>query len=1326
MMYQNYHKHTHISNIIVPDSVVTNEDYCKRAVELGHSIISSCEHGTQGDYRECATLAEKYGLRWRYVTEAYFVIDRLAETDGKRDTTNAHMILAAKTEKGIGDLNELLSEANMTGYYGRPRIDLQLLMELDPADVFITTACLGGVFKYGFDEAERIIRTIESRFHGSFMLEVQNHNTDKQKEVNRFLLRMYRQYGIPLIMGVDSHYIYPEDAEARDKRLEANGLHYDDEDGFYMDYPSDDEAYERFVRQGVLPPALIREAMENTNVFLTFEDVKLDRSKKLPTIYPDLTQEERNEKYRQLVRERWEAYKGGVSPVMWDEYEAGIQYEVDTITSTNMSDYFLLDYELVRRGKELGGMLTYTGRGSGPSYFTNTLLGFSSVDRFALPVTMYPDRFISKDRLLAGNLPDLDLNCGDVAPFAQAQAEVMGEWRSAPMIAFGTMKRSAAWKMYCRANDVPFDVANAISESLKEYEEDCKYADETEREDIDARDYVPSEFHEYLLKSESYLGVINSISPHPCAYLLCQKDIRREIGIYRINSGQGSKKKVIYAAFITGATAEAYGYLKNDLLKVTVVKVNAEVYKRAGIPQPSVPELLELTRGDQLTWDMYAKGYTLGLNQAEKPKSTEKVMRYKPKNISEMSAFVAGIRPAFQSMINTLLERRHFSYGIPSLDKLLQTPEMPDSFILYQEQMMKVLQYGSFTPPESYSSIKAIAKKHPEKVLPLKERFLKGFASRLIADEGVSEDVAEKTSQDVWTIISDACGYGFNSCLTGDTKIVRPDCGNGYTPTIAEMYLIRNSRAYAEETGHLSLHKKYRRHGYGKALSLCEDSRVRENQIVDIRYAGTRTVYAITTSQGRTVRCTDNHKFPIGSYDNLVEAKELSVGDELFVRNPYKGAAYQHPYSDGDASNLPTKGQRGFQHNPNGGSVLFKKRRTECVEKKLPCSECGVEYSEKHSFELHHADGDSRNSEACNLVWLCNSCHKKTHYRLLSRNRRMDKGQSVHTEAIVSIQELGTEDVYDVEMADPYHNFVLDNSVITGNSHSVSVACDSLYGAYAKAHHPYEFYATLMENYSEKGDKTRISQAKVEMAKAFGIHVAPCRFRQDNRGFYIDKANHSISDSLTSVKHISMRVAEALYHMRDGAYPTFVDLLVDLTESPAFTSQSITVLIKSKYFAEFGGNKKLLDVYQEFREGKNRYSKALKDDTKEKRLNALRLYEAAVPDEELPFTEQMAFETAHYNVPISTYKELAGNFVVLDVDEKFSPKLRMYNVASGTVGVMKVKKALYKQQPVQAGNVIHLGDWIKSPASYYAEGRRMIRPGVFDLWIRAYEIIGAG
>lgn len=736
--------------------MATLEDYAKRAVQLGHSIVSSCAHGTQGNYWECAALAEKYKLHWRYVSEAYFVKDR-----NEKDRTNAHMILAAKTRKGVGDLNYILSEANISGYYFRPRVDLELLMSLDPKDVFITTACVGGIFKYGYDEAERLIQMLHAHFKDSFMLEVQYHHTELQKETNRFILSMYRKYGIPLIMGTDSHFIMPEDAALRDQRLEANHIKYDDEEGWFMDYPSDDEAYNRFVVQGVLSPAQIKEAMDNTNIFLTFEDIVFDKGKKLPTLYPSLTQEERNEKYTQLIYEKWDEYKHSVDPAMWPAYEDGIRYEVETITSTNTTDYFLLDYELVKRGRELGGMLTYTGRGSAPSYFTNMLLGFTSIDRYAIPVTMYPDRFISADRLRAGNLPDIDMNCGDVEPFAKAQAEIMGEWKSAPMVAFGTLKRLSAWKMYCRAAGVQFEIANTISEQLKKYELDVKHADDDEKDDIDVFSYVPAEYHEQLRMSEKYLGMIDSISPHPCAYLLCQNDIRREIGIFRLSSKTG-KKKTVYAAFIDGATAEAYGYLKNDLLKVDVVKVNAEAYKKIGIEQPTVPELLSMTAKDQDTWSMYAKGLTMGLNQAEKEKSTEKVKRYKPTNISELSAFVAGIRPAFQSMVNSLLDRHHFDYKIPALDKLLQTKEMPSSYILYQEQMMTVLQYAGFSAPESYAAIKAIAKKHPEKVLPLKARFLTGFAEKLIA-EGVDAATASQTSDKVWVIISDACGYGFNS-----------------------------------------------------------------------------------------------------------------------------------------------------------------------------------------------------------------------------------------------------------------------------------------------------------------------------------------------------------------------------------------------------------------------------------------------------------------------------------------------------------------------------------------------------------------------------------
>ena len=1068
MSYQNYHRHSHYSNIILADSVALNEDYAKRAVELGHTVLSSCEHGTPGNYREVATLAAKYGLKWRYVAEPYFVKDRLAvDSDGKRDRKNCHLIVAAKTEKGIGDLNFALSEANISGYYFRPRLDMELLMQLDPRDVFVTSACIGGIWQYGatrdpetkkvswdFTEPDKIILQLYNHFRDSFMLEVQCHNTEDQRILNNHILELYRAYHIPIIAGMDSHYIYPEDDKLRKMRLEANHIIYEDEDGWYMDYPSDETARQRFIDQGVLSAAQIDEAIDNTNIFLSFDDILFDKSRKLPNIYPSLSQEERNEKYRQLIRDKWREYRKNVPPERWPEYEAGIKYEVDTITSTNTSDYFLLDYNWIQHAQEIGGVLTKTGRGSAPSFFTNSLLGFSSIDRFALPITMYPDRFISADRLASGSLPDIDMNVANQDVFGKAMADVIGEWRSAPMVAYGTLKRLSAWKMYCRAANVPFEIANELSDRLKEYELDYKHAEEDERDDINVLDYVPPQYHEYLKMSEKYLGMIDSISPHPCAYLICQNDIRRETGIFRINSKTGSKTPV-FAAFIDGATADSFGYLKNDNLKVDVVKVNADIYKAIGIPQPSVPELLKMVENDKPTWDLYAKGFTLGLNQAEKEKSTEKVMRYKPRNLSELSAFVAGIRPAFQSMLPKLLNRERFSYGIPALDKLLQTKEMPQSFILYQEQMMKVLQWAGFTAPESYAAIKAIAKKHPEKVLPMKERFLKGFSDRLINEEGIAADVAADTTDKVWTIISDACGYGFNS------------------------------------------------------------------------------------------------------------------------------------------------------------------------------------------------------------------------------------------------------------------------------SHATAVALDSLYTAWAKAHYPYETYVALMSNYTEKGDKDRIAQAKVEMKKAFGIRIVPCRFRQDNRGYYIDKNAGTISDSLASVKHISMRVAKALYDMRDNQYEHFTDVLYDMEMNPAFTSQVITILIQMGYFEEFGSTVKLLKIDKAFHEGEIRFSKAHVKATQMKRLDALRHFEKELAEEQMPFERQIAFEIEYYGTPMTIYPDKKGYFAVIDVDDKYSPKIKLYNVSKGTVGTMKVKKPIYKKDPMQTGNVIFMIDWQQKQAFSFKDGKPQPKPGVYDNWLTKYKIVSA-
>ena len=255
---------------------------------------------------------------------------------------------------------------------------------------------------------------------------------------------------------------------------------------------------------------------------------------------------------------------------------------------------------------------------------------------------------------------------------------------------------------------------------------------------------------------------------HPCAHLLLDKDIRREIGIVKV--------KDTICAYIDGQTADAYGYLKLDLLRVTVVEIISRTFKEIGLPMMTVDQLLEATANDKEVWNLYAKGFTQGLNQCEQPKSTERVMRYAPKNIVELSAFVAGIRPGFKSMLETFISRVPFAYNITSLDKLLQTKEIPSSFLMYDEQVLSVLIAAGIPAADAYVCLKAIKKKKAEKVAPFKKLFKEGFSKHLQQDEGKSEKEAEKVCDQILKILEDSASYLFNAshalCVACDSLYV--------------------------------------------------------------------------------------------------------------------------------------------------------------------------------------------------------------------------------------------------------------------------------------------------------------------------------------------------------------------------------------------------------------------------------------------------------------------------------------------------------------------------------------------------------------------------
>lgn len=735
---------------MIPDSIATNEDYAKRALEVGDPLLSSVEHGWQGRYISTYKLAHQNNLKCLIGSEVYWVKDRTLP-----DTTNCHMCVLAKNENGRRALNDMLSEASLSGFYYRPRVDLELLHQLPPEDIWITTACIAG---WKYEDADDIFRDLHEHFGEHMFLEVQYHNTESQIALNQHILQLRDELKMPIIMGCDSHYINEKDAQYRNDFIESKGISYPDEEGWYLDYPDGNTAYKRFANQGVLTHAQIEEAMSNTLIFTDVEEYDspiFDDSLKLPTLYPDWTQEQRDEEYKRIVWNGWSNYKKEVPEHEHEVYEHEIEQEIKTVVDTKMCDYFIMNYHIIKKGIENGGELTKTGRGSAVSFFTSKLLGFTEVDRIAAKVKMYPERFMSTTRILeAKTLPDIDFNVSNPEPFARAQQEILGHEHAYPMLAYGTNKVAAAWKLYAKSQGVPFEIANKVSEQIKKYELAIKHADEDSKDDIDVLNFIEPQFYDIWERAQGYIGTITSWSIAPCGYLLYQGDIRKEIGLIKI--------KDHICCLMDGHWAEEGHFLKNDLLTVKVVDLIYRSYREAGIPLPSVNELLKKCPPNDSCWDVYKKGATMGINQVEQTGTSARVQIYAPKNISELTAFVAAIRPGFKSMYKIFESREPFSYKVKPFDDLLQTEEMPNSFMLYQEQAMAAMNYAGILMSECYTAIKNIAKKRAEKVLALKGTFVDGF-KKAIEEDGASEEIAKEKASMVWQVIEDSSSYSFNA-----------------------------------------------------------------------------------------------------------------------------------------------------------------------------------------------------------------------------------------------------------------------------------------------------------------------------------------------------------------------------------------------------------------------------------------------------------------------------------------------------------------------------------------------------------------------------------
>ena len=737
---ENYHCHKDFSNTSTPDCAESIENYAKRVHEFNAKCLFSGEHGSQGNQFQVYKVAESEKLKYIHSSEVYWVKNRL-----EKDRANCHMIVAAKNSEGRGDINFALSIANEDGYYYKPRIDLELLFNIPKDNVIVTSACVAG---WNYEDAEDIWIKIHNYFGDNFFLEVQYHNTEKQKKLNEKILRIARENNIQIICGLDSHYVKDENSVKRDQILKYKNVNYPDEDGWYMDYPDTQTVIKRFKEQGVLSDEEILRAIMNTNVFVSeCEEIVLDRTFKIPSVYKGKTYDEKCKIYKNVLNIAYSKEKEKSK-----EKADGIRYEAKEVMEAGVVDYFLTSKAIVDEAvNNQGGILTTTSRGSAASFITNKLLGLTTVDRFNADIPIYPERFLTKERVLAGQMPDIDLNVATQEPFVKAAKKLLGEHGCYPLMAIEKLKEKAAWQLYAGANDVRPEDANQISKYLDEYNKALKYADDDEKEDIHVEDYIPEEYIELFKQSNEYQGITINLKVHACGHFIFDGDIRREVGLISAVSETTGKRTI--CAAIEGGFLDEFGYVKEDFLIVDSVYLTYKFFHSIGMEVPTFDELRKMIDGDKATWDIYAKGITCCVNQCEKEATTNRVKKYKPQNLAELSNFIAAIRPGFASLLNTFLNREPYTTGETKIDSLLEDTA---HFMIYQESIMKVLSFLKLAMGETYGVIKSISKK---KLKGEKKENLLSELNTAWLDEFNNTD----NFNNVWNVIEDSARYAFNS-----------------------------------------------------------------------------------------------------------------------------------------------------------------------------------------------------------------------------------------------------------------------------------------------------------------------------------------------------------------------------------------------------------------------------------------------------------------------------------------------------------------------------------------------------------------------------------
>lgn len=287
-------------------------------------------------------------------------------------------------------------------------------------------------------------------------------------------------------------------------------------------------------------------------------------------------------------------------------------------------------------------------------------------------------------------------------------------------------------------------------------------------------------------------------------------------------------------------------------------------------------------------------------------------------------------------------------------------------------------------------------------------------------------------------------------------------------------------------------------------------------------------------------------------------------------------------------------------------------------------------------------------------------------------------------------------------------------------NHSLPYSMIGFACGYLRKYYTIEYLTVLLNINKDNQEKTT---KIIEYAKSKGIKVKPIEFGKSKADYFFDKVENTIYRGCASIKYLNKEVANELYELSKNKYDSFIDLLVDIAEKTSANTRQIGILIQLNYFKQFGENGKLLSIYKEFTEGSNKYDKKYKDNTKIKRIIALKEIESITPNKRISLKEQIKFEQELLGYIQTTIPNINPRYAyVMDIDTKFSPKLNLYCLAKGTTGIMKVSKWDFEKYPIETGDVIYINKSKKKSQKIFKDGKFIENEDVKEYWIEEYTI----